>query len=382
METFRRWVPLITVICSCLFLQRLVALRLMAARPAQANPNLRRFIKATLIVTSLWLAAGLPILMEVHFRWMPADLVGFLLAASLFWICLIVSAAIWSGCLQHAETFHPDRRRFLALGAPVAAAPLAIAGYGAYLARTSMVQEQVDLHLPNLHPDLNGLRIVQLTDIHFGPFFGPAELRRAIGMANEYKPHLIFLTGDLVTRRGDNMEGCLQLLRGLKAEAGIYGCHGNHEIYAEALDYATTQGARYGFHFLRQRAALLRFGQARLNLAGFDYQPLHSPYLTGAESLIVPGAANLLLQHNPDTFPRAAQAGFDVTLSGHTHGGQINVEILHENLSAARFFTPFVRGLYERDRKLVYVSSGLGTVAMPVRLGVPPEVSLLRLCAT
>ncbi len=382
METFRRWVPLITVICSCLFLQRLVAVRLMASRRAQQNPDLRRFIKACLIVTSLWMAVGLPVLMEVHFRWMPADLVGFLLAASLFWICLIVSVAIWFWCSHHAETFHPDRRRFLALGAPVAAAPMAIAGFGAYLARTSMVQEHVDLRLPNLHPDLNGLRIAQLTDIHFGPFFGPAELRRAIEMANEYKPHLIFLTGDLVTRLGDDMEGCLRILRGLKAEAGIYGCHGNHEIYAEALDYATAQGARYGFHFLRQRAALLRFGQAQLNLAGFDYQPLHSPYLTGAESLIVPGAANILLQHNPDTFPRAAQAGFDITLSGHTHGGQINVELLHENLSAARFFTPFVRGLYERDRKLVYVSSGLGTVAMPVRLGAPPEVSLLRLCAT
>ncbi|MBN9657835.1 MAG: metallophosphoesterase [Acidobacteria bacterium] len=381
METFRRWVPLITVICSCLFLQRFVALRLMATPPAQRNAGLRHLIKASLIVITLWMGIGLPLLMEVHFRWMPADLVGFLLAASLFWICLIVSVSIWFLCRQHAETFHPDRRRLLTLGAPVAAAPLVLAGYGTYLARTSMVQQQADLRLPGLHPDLNGLRIAQLTDIHFGPFFGTAALRRAIDMANEYKPHLIFLTGDLVTRFGDDMESCLRTLRGLKAEAGIYGCHGNHEIYAEALDYATTQGARYGFHFLRRRAELLRFGQGRLNLAGYDYQPLHAPYLTGAESLVVPGATNLLLQHNPDTFPRAAQAGFDVTLSGHTHGGQINVEILHDNLSAARFFTPFVRGLYERDRKLVYVSSGLGTVVMPVRLGAPPEVSLLRLCA-
>lgn len=381
MEIIRRWVPLITVICSCLFLQRFVALRLMASPPAQRNAGLRHLIQASLIVLTLWMGIGLPILMEIHFRWIPADLVGFLLAASLFWICVIVSVAIWFLCRQHAETFHPDRRRFLALGAPVAAAPLALAGYGTYLARTAMVQEHADLRLPGLHPDLNGLRIAQLTDIHFGPFFGPAALRRAIDMANEYKPHLIFLTGDLVTRFGDDMETCLRTLRGLKAEAGIYGCHGNHEIYAEALDYATTQGARYGFHFLRRRAELLRFGQGQLNLTGYDYQPLHAPYLTGAESLVVPGATNILLQHNPDTFPRAAKAGFDVTLSGHTHGGQINMELLHENLSAARFFTPFVRGLYERDGKLVYVSSGLGTVVMPVRLGAPPEVSLLRLCA-
>lgn len=376
METLRRWVPLIIVISSCLFLQYQVARRLCDLRPHR-----RSLINYAQRATALWMAIGLPTLMEIHFRWMPANLVAFLLAASLFWICLVVSVAIWLFLHHHVDTHHPDRRRFLALGAPVAAAPLAIAGFGAYVARTHLTQQQSDLRVPNLHPDLNGLRIAQLTDIHFGPFFGASELRRAIDMANEYRPHLILLTGDLVTRRGDDIDTCLRLLRACKAEAGIYGCHGNHEIYAEVLDYATRQGARFGFHFLRKQAALLRFGQAQLNLAGFDYQPLHDPYLLGAESLLVPGATNILMEHNPDTFPRAAQAGFDITLSGHTHGGQINVEILHENLNAARFFTPYVRGLYERDRKLVYVSSGLGTVAMPVRLGAPPEVSLLRLCA-
>lgn len=376
METLRRWVPLITVIASCLFLQYWVARRLIADRP-----RLRRPVTFALRAATLWMGLGLPTLMEIHFRWMPANLVAFLLASSLFWVCLVVSIAIGFFFRRQTRTFQPERRRFLALGAPVAAAPLAIAGFGAYIARTALVQKQVDLHIPNLHPDLNGLRIAQLTDIHFGPFFGSTHLRRAIDMANEYRPHLIFLTGDLITRRGDDIDSCLQLLRGLKAEAGIYGCHGNHEIYAEVLDYATRQGARFGFHFLRKQAALLRFGQGRLNVAGFDYQPLHDPYLTGAEALTVAGATNLLLEHNPDTFPRAAQAGFDAMLAGHTHGGQINVEILHENLNAARFFTPYVRGLYAKQQKLVYVSSGLGTVAMPVRLGAPPEVSLLRLCA-
>ncbi|WP_321476749.1 metallophosphoesterase [uncultured Paludibaculum sp.] len=380
METLRRWVPLIIVVCSCLYLQRLVAHRLLASRPARDNAALRRFIARALTFASVWVGIVLPILAEIHIRWMPANMALFLLAASLFWICIVVSAGIWCWFSHHAETFHPDRRRFLALGAPVAAAPIAMAGFGTYLARNGMVQQQVDLRLPHLARDLNGLRIAQLTDIHFGPFFGRAALQRAVDMANEYRPHLIFLTGDLVTRRGDDLDSCLNVLRGLKSEAGIYCCHGNHEIYADVLDYATAQGTRFGFHFLRRQAALLRFGDARLNLAGYDYQRLHTPYLPGAESLVVPGTTNILLQHNPDTFPRAAQAGFDVTLCGHTHGGQINFEILHENLNAARIFTPFVRGLYERDQKLVYVSSGLGTVAMPVRLGAPPEVTLLRLC--
>jgi predicted MPP superfamily phosphohydrolase len=91
---------------------------------------------------------------------------------------------------------------------------------------------------------------------------------------------------------------------------------------------------------------------------------------------------NVLLSHNPDVFPVAAGQGWDLTIGGHTHGGQIGVEILHHNVSPARFYTPYVRGLYKVDRVAGYVSTGLGTVGLPVRLGAPPEVSLIRLCAT
>lgn len=85
------------------------------------------------------------------------------------------------------------------------------------------------------------------------------------------------------------------------------------------------------------------FGKTILNVAGHDYQRVRMPYLRGGEALVVrPGAFNLLLQHNPDVFLKAAELGFDLTLAGHTHGGQINVEILNENVNLARFFTPFV----------------------------------------
>jgi hypothetical protein len=95
----------------------------------------------------------------------------------------------------------------------------------------------------------------------------------------------------------------------------------------------------------------------------------------------VPGALNVLLQHNPDVLPRAAEAGFSLTLAGHTHGGQINLDIAGTPFNLAAIYTPFTRGLYRHQSSALYVSSGLGTVAMPVRLGAPPEVSLLRLCA-
>ncbi|HVV44826.1 MAG TPA: hypothetical protein VHC72_06460, partial [Bryobacteraceae bacterium] len=107
-------------------------------------------------------------------------------------------------------------------------------------------------------------------------------------------------------------------------------------------------------------------------------------YLAGTDKLIVPGAANLLLSHNPDVFPAAVRIGFHGVLAGHTHGGQINIEILHQNLNPARFRTPFTKGLYRWGLAgavpgTCYVTTGVGTIGMPIRLGAPPEIALLRL---
>ena len=95
--------------------------------------------------------------------------------------------------------------------------------------------------------------------------------------------------------------------------------------------------------------------------------------------LVVPGAANLLLSHNPDVFPVAVEKGYDAMLSGHTHGGQITVEILNQSLNLVRFATPYVKGLYRIDGRSCYVTAGIGTITMPVRIGALPEITLARL---
>jgi len=162
----------------------------------------------------------------------------------------------------------------------------------------------------------------------------------------------------------------------------VLGCLGNHEIYTRTSDYVASHGARIGIDFLRSRARLLRFGDVSINFAGVDYQRFERPYLGGAERLIAPGILNVLLSHNPDVFPVAASQGYDLTIAGHTHGGQVDFEILHQHLNIARVYTPYVAGLYTRGQASVYVSTGLGTIGVPVRIGAPAEVALLRLCAT
>ena len=123
-------------------------------------------------------------------------------------------------------------------------------------------------------------------------------------------------------------------------------------IMSAMPDWKTTwtiHGAARDINFLRMQSESLRFGSAELNFGGVDYQPFkdRDHYIPGAETLIRPGAVNILLSHNPDVFPTAARQGWDVTLAGHTHGGQVTVEILNQTLNVARIYTRYVSGFYQ-----------------------------------
>lgn len=374
MEILRRWAPIFLVILVTLAMHRSLYARLRGAE------RVKRWARGWLWFMSAWMVTAVPVLTSHSFAWLPADWIAWALALSLFWVLAAAALLLWLRWAAPAA-FDPTRRRVLALALPAAAAPVGGAGFGIALARYGLSVVEQEMKIPGLPRDLEGLRIVQLSDIHYGPFFGAAELRRAIEMANETRAHIAVLTGDLVTRAGDDLEGCLELLRRLRAEAGIYVCHGNHEKYAGVTGAATRGAASRGMTVLRGQAALLRFGAARVNLAGVDYfgtgtrtEPFLRPLIDGA-------SFNVLLQHNPAHFPAAAAAGFDLMLAGHTHGGQVNLPVLSENINVARAFTKYVRGAYELGHARLYVSCGLGTVGVPVRIGAPPEVSLVRLCA-
>ncbi len=276
----------------------------------------------------------------------------------------------------------PSRRLALnAIGGAIMAAPAAAIGYGTFIERNQIHLREIDLPIPNLPADLDGLRILQISDIHLSPFLSESTLARAISAAIETKPDLAVVTGDLISNRSDPVDACIRQLARLKAPAGVFGCMGNHEHYAEAESYVEHAAARAGIEFLRSAHRPLRFGQATLNLAGVDHQSKRSgrKYLVGAERMVDPNAFNLLLSHNPDVLPVAAQQGYDLLLSGHTHGGQINIEIFDESMNPARFVTPFIHGFYRRGRAAVFVTRGIGTIGLPTRIGAPPEIPLLRL---
>jgi predicted MPP superfamily phosphohydrolase len=314
----------------------------------------------------------------------------------------------------------PGRRYFFrAATAAAGAAPFITAMYGFAAERLNYQVRRIEIPIPNLPSALDGMQIVQISDIHLSGYMSRTQVRRAVDMANDLGADLAVVTGDLITGMGDPIADCVDEIRHLRAPLGIWGCNGNHEIYARAEDEAGYLYAQAGMHLLRQQNAQISFKGAQFNLIGVDYQRERTsrgqrqPALAQVEPLVRRDMPNILLSHNPNSFNRAAELGIELSLAGHTHGGQIQVEILDHRLSPARFITDYIAGLYQRPlfapapnerasasasasrifspslfpqqssaMAHIYVNRGLGTVGAPVRLGVPPEISLIVLrCA-
>ena len=291
----------------------------------------------------------------------------------------------------------PSRRHFFkAATAAAGAAPFLGAMYGFAAERLNYQVRRVEIPFANLPDALDGMKIAQLSDIHLSGYISRDDVRRAVDIANDLSPHLSVVTGDFITGASDPLVDCIEEIRKLAAPLGVYGCNGNHEIYAKAEDAAQQLFAQAGMKLLRKENALVSFRGAGLNLIGVDYQRERGPggvkiqTLAGVEKLVKRGTPNILLSHNPNSFNRAAELGIELSLAGHTHGGQVQVEILDHRLSPARFITDYIAGLYSlplgtgqsqgpTKASHLYVNRGLGTVGAPVRLGVPPEITLITL---
>ena len=262
------------------------------------------------------------------------------------------------------------------------ATPFAVMGYGALVQRTDFRVREVDVPMPGLPQDLDGLRILQLSDIHLSAFLSEAEFARVIDASLELRPHLAVVTGDLISGHSDPLDACIRQLARVKADAGMFGCMGNHERYASAEDYTASRSARAGIRFLRGEAQALRFGNATLNLAGVDFQSQsrRKAYLRGAET---PDRARRDQHFALSTIP---------TFSRWRPSKAIICclrDIRMADRSRSRFWiSPSIRrassrptftALYRSGAAAAYVTRGIGTIGIPARIGAPPEISLLRL---
>ncbi len=379
-------IPVAVVTLIGVALQFLAAFLIARSKAARRRPAIKPALFVLALLTSCLLLFALLLEAARVSRHFPPWLVTWTRSIAIAWLLGSIAAfgvRLILSFLPHRPHFSPARRQvLLAARGAVLASPVVATGYAVFIQRSDLRIKEVTIPVPGLPRELDGVRLVQLSDIHLSPFLSVRELERAVDMANETRPDIALVTGDLITTAADPLDACLDRLRQLRASNGVIGCLGNHEFYADAEDYTTERGARLGIDFLRGRSRVISLKGAALNFAGVDYQRMHSAYLQGAQRLVAPGMVNVLLSHNPDVFPVAARQGYQLTIAGHTHGGQITVEILNQNLSIARFYTPYVYGLYQQDGAAVYVTRGIGTVGVPARFGAPPEIALIRLCAT
>ena len=238
---------------------------------------------------------------------------------------------------------------------------------------------RVDIRVEGLAPALEGLRIVQITDLHVGPTIGERYVRRVVRMANELRADIVAVTGDIVDGPVSRLARHVAALGELQPAGRVFYVPGNHEYYA-GISQWLEHFRLLGFRALLNEHVVVAFKGAQVLIGGVTDPaagPAQPPQPERANDARVDAAFRLLLAHNPKLAPAAEKAGFDLQLSGHTHAGQFFPWTLAVRLVHA----PHVAGLSRSGRTQVYVSAGTGTWGPPVRFGTQPELTLLRLVA-
>ena len=264
-------------------------------------------------------------------------------------------------------------------------AVLAITGVvsliGVFNARRTARVVQVDVPIAGLPAALSGFRIVQLSDVHVGPTIKRGYLEAIVRRVNALDADMVALTGDIVDGSVEALREHVQPLATLRSRYGSYCVTGNHEYYHGAHGWVR-EWRSLGARVLLNANEVIEHGGARLLIGGVtDYSAGHFDEAHRSDALAAVRNtqkvdARLLLAHQPRSAKAAAEAGFDLQISGHTHGGQF----LPWN-----FFVPlqqpFVAGLARLGKLWVYTSRGTGYWGPPLRFGAPSEITLLRLIA-
>jgi len=259
-------------------------------------------------------------------------------------------------------------------------AAMLLSFYGLWQGTTSPVLRRLDLPLADLPPELEGLRIVHITDMHIGPLFHADRTKELVARVNALEPDLVFLTGDIVDGSVRELRADAAPLAKLRARHGVWACLGNHEYYSGFAAWMK-QFAAFDVHMLINEHAVLRINGRDLVLAGVSDEVaarfgLEEPDIGKAFAGAPSDAPRLLLAHRPKASAEYARHGVAAQFSGHTHGGQaLPVQPLVKWLNGY-----FLYGLYNVNGMVLHIGAGSALWAgYPVRFGVPPEFALCRL---
>jgi predicted MPP superfamily phosphohydrolase len=276
---------------------------------------------------------------------------------------------------------NPSRRGFLvnSMNYGIMAAASLTTGYGIVEAKRVPEVKEVQIQIPALPEEFDGFRIVQVTDLHVSPTIRRPYVEKVVEIVNSLNADIFALTGDLVDGTISQLSHDVAPLKNVQSAHGNFFVTGNHEYYFGVMDWVT-QIQGLGFSILLNEFRKINHGQGSLLLAGVtDYRGGNFLYTHRSDPIKAVASApetdvKILLAHQPKSIFDAARAGFDLQISGHTHGGQFFPWNLVVGLNQ-----PFVSGLHKFKNTHIYVSRGTGYWGPPVRVGAPSEITLIKL---
>jgi uncharacterized protein len=260
--------------------------------------------------------------------------------------------------------------------AAVVVGALVTTAYGVVVAAQPKIVN-VQVTLPRFPVEFDGLRVALVSDLHVGPARGVGFTRRVVDLVNEQQPDLILIAGDLIDGTVAKVASDLEPLAELSAPLGVFGVSGNHEFYADDGGRWLDAWDRLGIRTLRNERVSIDRGAQSIDIVGIHDYTSPAPYepdLSAALNGRDPATFALLLAHEPRQAFGASDLGVDMQVSGHTHGGQMWPFTYLVGLQQ-----PSVSGLDKVGNTVLYTTRGAGAWGPPVRVGAPPEITMLEL---
>jgi len=296
----------------------------------------------------------------------------------LFLVTITGAAAIVVGSFSHAEL------RGGRDAAGTIAALMVLLYLAGYVGSKGLRLRRVEVDIADLPDDLVGTTIAQISDLHVGPHVSRRFLARVAKMVRESQPDLIAITGDLVDDRHEDIQTFAERVGPLSAPLGVWVIAGNHDVYAGWTEVERDLAMSHIGRLLLNESRIIERGRARFALVGTGdpagdmmHDGRAAPKIEQAMARVPAGIPVIALAHNPLLWRALRERGVDLTISGHTHWGQLAIPSL--NWCLASMFLEHSMGMYREGKSTLYISPGTGYWGIPFRIGATSEVTVLRL---